>query len=448
MVRLGFLILLALSIWGCQSPSAQEHSLESQLEQALTTDLLHHWFPAVIDSVHGGYLSHFSSSWEAVAPQNKFIVTQGRHLWTSSKAALFFPEDQRYAQSAHHGFPFLQQHLWDSVYGGFFTLVDQQGTPIPSGGYQEYKLAYGNAFAIYGLAAYYEWSGNEAALELAKQGFHWLEKHSHDEVNGGYFQYMHRNGKAPGWDYADLPTDSVYLGYKDYNSGIHLLEAFSELYHVWPDSLLKVRLREMLHIIRDTMCVQPGYLNLYFHPDWTHVSFRDSSESVQHENENWDHVTPGHDIETAFLLLEASEKLGEEYEQTLAVALSLVDHSLQQGYDKGVGGFFERGYYYPGSDTLTILDHRKNWWGQAEGLHSLLMFSQLFPEKPIYYTYFLEQWNYIQTYLMDTQHGGWYSFGIDISPEAVEGSKGNIWKSAYHNGRSLMGCLQMVREEK
>jgi mannobiose 2-epimerase len=111
------------------------------------------------------------------------------------------------------------------------------------------------------------------------------------------------------------------LGYKDQNSSIHLLEAFTELYSIWPDVLVRKRLEEMLELVRDTITSPQGYLVLFLHPDWKPVSFRDSAEAIILKHRNLDHVSFGHDVETAFLMLEASHTLGIHNDtKTLTVA--------------------------------------------------------------------------------------------------------------------------------
>jgi mannobiose 2-epimerase len=67
---------------------------------------------------------------------------------------------------------------------------------------------------------------------------------------------------------ANAPSNSD-IGYKDQNSSIHLLEAFTELYEVWPDELVRSRLQEMLFLIRDIITTKKGYLVLFLKPDWT-----------------------------------------------------------------------------------------------------------------------------------------------------------------------------------
>src|SRR5690606_18141092 len=165
----------------------------------------------------------------------------------------------------------------------------------------------------------------------------------------------------------EVPSTSD-LGYKDQNSSIHLLEAFTELYRVWPDPRVKARLMEMLHLIRDTITTEKGYLTLFLHPDWTPVSFRDSSHQTIEEHHNLDHVSFGHDVETAYLMLEASHVAGlHDDTLTLRIAKRMVDHALENGWDTVAGGFYDAGYYFADQKGITITRETKNWWTQAEG---------------------------------------------------------------------------------
>ena len=117
------------------------------------------------------------------------------------------------------------------------------------------------------------------------------------------------------------------VGYKSMNTHIHLLEAFSELYRVWPDPALRARLEEMLAIVRDKICVEPGVMNLYFTNAWQPIPGHDSF---------------GHDVETAYLMLEADELLHQRAsDKTERMARMLVDHALAYGWDTINGGFFQ-----------------------------------------------------------------------------------------------------------
>lgn len=252
-------IIVFLAILCSSDSFAQNYipydSILNQMRYSVKKELLDVYYPRNMDSVYGGFLSDFSFDFKPKGKQDKMIVTQARHVWTNAKAAEFY-KDTSYIAIAHHGYLFLRDKMWDKTFGGFYNLVNRQGEMIST-----VKEAYGNAFAIYALAAYYKASKNPEALSLAKKAFAWLDKNSHDPIHKGYYQHLERNGK-PVVRNASTPLSSN-TGYKDQNSSIHLLEAFTELYGVWRDPLVKSRLQEMLLLIRDTMVQPKGYLQLF-----------------------------------------------------------------------------------------------------------------------------------------------------------------------------------------
>jgi cellobiose epimerase len=440
---------------GCQCSFAQTVSIKAEdsterkqiaiaMEWSLQHDLLDIYYPRTRDTVYGGFLSTFTHDFKPTGNQEKMIVTQSRHTWTNAKAALRYPEKQYYRSDAKAGFHFLAEVMWDKQYGGFYTLVTRKGE-IPPGDPAD-KTAYGNAFGMYALAAYYALSQDGAALALAKKTFYWLETHSHDPLHKGYFQHMQRNGE-PIPRTANTPA-TAETGYKDQNSSIHLLEALTALYAVWKDPLVRERLQEMLFLIRDTIITARGNLELFFTWDWKPVSIKDSSRDFILHHHNLDYVSFGHDVETAYLMLEASQALGFKNDSiTLMTGKKLVDHALRNGWDKGVGGFYDEGFYFKGDTVITMLKESKNWWAQAEGLNSLLLMSDYFPNDPHqYFEKFKTLWTYTQTYLIDHQWGDWYDEGLDKSPERRTALKSQIWKATYHNYRSLSNCVDRLHK--
>jgi mannobiose 2-epimerase len=422
-------------------PIDERQRIAAEMEKSIKTEMLNKWYPQSVDKEYGGFLSTFTYDFQPTGPQDKMIVTQARHVWSNSKASLLYPNIQHYKSSAAHGFKFLREVMWDKTYGGFYQLVTRQGNVKGDSD----KTAYGNAFGIYALAAYYESSKNTLALELARKAFLWLENHSHDPVYKGYFQHLQRNG-TPIKRSGTTPS-TLDLGYKDQNSSIHLLEAFTELYHVWPDKLLRQRLEEMLLLVRDKITDPKGYLILFLQPDWKPVSFKDSSEAIILKHRNLNHVSFGHDVETAYLMLEASEALGWKNNiKTLMAGKKMVDHALQNGWDNNVGGFYDQGYYFKNKKGITIIKDSKNWWAQAEGLNTLLIMSNYFPnDKMQYFKKFKKLWQYTNTYLIDHEYGDWYEEGLDKEPERKTGLKGHIWKATYHQFRALSNCVKNLK---
>jgi mannobiose 2-epimerase len=420
--------------------------LANEMEKSLQTELLNKWYPQCVDSLYGGFISTFTYDFKPTGAQDKFIVTQARHTWTTAKAFERYPGDTCYLRCSENGFRFLRDVMWDKTNGGFNNLITREGKDKSNP--QSPKEAYGNAFAIYALAAYYKASKDTGALALAKKAFLWLEKHSHDPKYKGYYQHMKADGTPIVRD-ASVPSTSD-LGYKDQNSSIHLLEAFTELYSVWKDPLLRERLQEILFLIRDKIVTPKGYMMLFFKMDWTPISYRKSSKEVILQHRYINHVSFGHDVETAYLMLEASHVLGlKNDKKTLAIAKKMIDHSLQNGWDKKLGGFYDEGYYFKDSSKITIIKDSKNWWAQAEGLNTLLLMADKFPnDKMHYYDHFKKQWSYIQTYIIDHAYGDWYEEGLDKEPQRKTALKGHVWKATYHQSRALLNCIERLRGEE
>jgi mannobiose 2-epimerase len=440
-MRVWIVIFLPI-VFGCTNKSQQHRNeLADEIENSLKNESLAKWYPQAMDTVYGGFLSSFTFDFKPTGDQDKMIVTQARHTWTNAKAFIRYPDVKYYRTGTIHGFKFLKDFMWDKQYGGFYWLVDRAGNVKGDSS----KTAYGNAFGIYGLAAYYEATHDTAGLNLAKKAFLWMEQHSHDPVAKGYFQHLQRNG-TPVIRKADTPS-TADTGYKDQNSSIHLLEALTELYQVWPDPLLRERLNEMLVLIRDVITTEKGNLTLFLKPDWTPVSFADSTEEVIMKHRNLDHVSFGHDVETAYLLLEASHVLGLKNDSvTLRKAKRMVDHALRNGWDDAAGGFYDEGYYFKGQQKIKIIRDTKNWWAQAEGMNALLLMADLFPEDDIhYFEKFEKLWGYAKLNLIDHEYGDWFAGGIDKQPELKTALKGHIWKAFYHQYRSMANCVDRLR---
>jgi mannobiose 2-epimerase len=415
--------------------------IRAEMEFSLQQELLSKWYPQSMDKEHGGFFTTYTFDFKLTGEQDKMIVSQARHTWTNAMASLRYPNVDFYKAGGKWGYEFLRDFFWDKDNGGFYTLLSRQGVVK-----DDRKTAYGNAFGIYALAAYYKASKDTGALNLAKKAFTWLEKHSHDAVHKGYYQHLNKDGSLAKRT-ASTPSTSD-LGYKDQNSSIHLLEAFTELYQVWPDPLLKVRLEEMLLLVRDKMVSRRGYLVLFFEPDWKPVSYQDSGAAAIQKHRSLDHVSFGHDVETAYLMAEASHTLGLKGDNaTLRIGKKMVDHALRTGWDGRLGGFYDQGYYFKGAGKMSILKQSKNWWAQAEGLNTLLLMADRYPKDgQQYFEKFKTLWGYTKAYLIDHNNGDWYEEGLDNDPHRRTGLKGHAWKATYHHYRALSNCIDQLKK--
>ncbi len=399
------------------------------MEATLRRDVLAAWFPRTIDP-NGGFHSGFRRDFTPTPSGGKFSVFQARMTWVAAQVAMRRPDLRpQFMPYVAHGLRYLDEVMWDARDGGFFWGLDDQGQISPAFG--DRKLLYGVAFCLYATAAAAQADQDPKALALAERTFRWLEQHAHDAANGGYHETLTRDGRVvqPGMDPGAPNREALApfpIGFKSMNTHIHLLEAFTELAPVWPDPVLRQRLEELLRIVRDEIAVDPGAMNLYFTSDWHAVP---------------DHDSYGHDVEAAYLLLEAEEALGRSHEpKTERRARQLVDHALAHGWDDELGGFFREGTTFGSAE-----DRDKEWWVQFEGLNALLLMHERYGrETHAYFDAFLRQWRFISEHQLDREYGGVFELvGPDGAPKNP--GKGRIWKAAYHDGRALLNVSERLR---
>lgn len=523
-MRIGLLcIVVAASAGGCAGPAEVSRRqapplpapspetyrrLAAEVECRLLENVLPAWFPRTVDAAEGGFRTGFDRQWRPLGGNPKSIVYQARMTWTAATIAMAYPSmAETYRQYALHGVRFLGMRMWDAEHGGFLWQLDEPGRPPAR--HDAEKHLYGHAFGIYALARASRATGESSARELAIKAFQWWDVRAHDDRNGGYFEALTRDGRIipadPGRP-MDRRNDAIGTpyGHKSMNAHIHMLEALTELYRIWPDAACRRRLEEVLAIIRDRIAVPPGCLNYAFTADWRPLPWHDSF---------------GHDVETAYLLLEAAEAMragagageggrdlegpadiasprrpadvanieyptlnievrrvekgtgtvsppaprlppglhaapqggpsapGERetepvpaFAKTLAVARSLVDHALDYGWDHEHGGFYDEG-----TAASARTDGPKVWWTQAEGLNALLLMHERFGHQTDrYWRAFVAQWRFIDRCMIDHRHGDWYEAttreGVPLKTD-----KSTVWKAAYHNTRALVETASRLR---
>jgi len=412
-------------------PTREDYlKLAAEMESVLRRDLLDVFFPRAVDTEHGGFHSNFTRDWKRAPSEGKFSVFQARLVWVAAQVSLRRPElKERFAPAIAHGLTYLRDVLWDQQHGGFYWGLNDQGQ-IDSR-YTDGKHLYGNSFCIYGAAGAYQATRDPAALDLAQRGFRWIDEHAHDNQNGGYHEWLTRDGRVvPASESARVavvPVAGFPIGYKSVNTHIHLLEAFTQLYEVWPDDNARQRIEELLAIVRDKICVAPGAMNLYLTPDWRAIP---------------DHDSYGHDVEAAYLMVEAEAVLGRGHDpRTEKIARLLVDHALAYGWDQKNGGFFEHGTTIGPAD-----DTRKEWWVQFEGLNALLLMHEKYGQQTdSYFKAFQQQWWFISKRQVDRRFGGIYDT-VEADGKVRDYTKARIWKECYHDSRALLNTIARLNQ--
>jgi mannobiose 2-epimerase len=386
----------------------------------LKSSIIDFYLPACVDGTNGGYLESLRD--DRFAPTGeKFLTLQARQLWFFSTLAAAGIRTKESLAAARSGFDFLQTRFRDATHGGYFAKVSDAGRPT-----DRRKHVYLNAFALYALAAYHRASKNTAALAAARELFATLESKCHDKARGGYTEFFRQD-----WREITDPREPMYIGppgTKTFNTHLHVLEALTELYRVWPDALVRRRLAELLVINTLTIRLPHYGCNVdRFTPDWRPI------QTAQNLRASY-----GHDVEAAWLCLDAARTLGQPTNLLRAWAEDLVGYSLRYGFDRTHGGF-----YYTGPLGKPADETKKEWWVQAEALVSMLEMFKLTGARE-YYDAFGRTLDFVEKHQVAPRGSWWATRKADGSPAGT--SRSSMWQGAYHNGRSMLLCATLLDE--
>jgi mannobiose 2-epimerase len=383
-----------------------------------------------VDRERGGFHTNYSQDWSATRDRGRFIVYQARLTWTAATVARLRPDSRaEYLPYVRHGVRYLADVMWDQTNGGFHTYVDVSGKPARFR-FMTNRPVYGQAFAVYALAAAHAATGDAEPLDLARRAYRWIEAHYRDDLGPGYRSAVQSDGQPlpVRSDDAIRQPDSIEAPatYRTMNDHIHLLEAYAELLRSWPDAEFRKRTEELLAFIRDRLFIEPGCLYFALRPDGRAVPAP---------------VSFGHDVETAFLMIEAEEALGRPADQaTDRAARMLVDHALALGFDPIRGQLYELGSAY-----RRAFDRSIEWWGQFEAFNAfLLMHERHGKDTDRYWTAFTKAWALTRDTLTDQKHAG-VCPGIDHQGKVFCAVKSHDWFASYHTARALLFSADRLR---
>jgi mannobiose 2-epimerase len=383
------------------------------VKNELENNLVPFWLERVTDQQYGGFIGLMSND-GTIAPQApKGLILNARLLWTFS-ALYQFDQDHRCQRMAQRAYDYLESYFRDRSYGGTFWQVDFRGRTL-----DDKKKIYGQAFYIYALAEYYKALKDGSALQRAREVFDLIEKHSRDQTYGGYIEVCNRD-----WSIAeDLRLSEKDMDEKkSMNNHLHLLEAYTNLYRIWPDARLRKRLTELIDIFEQHIAdPATGHLHHFFEETW------------QPKSAN---CTYGHDIEASWLLCEAAEVLDDKkvMSRTQVLARRLAQVTLTEGLDDDGGLCYE-------GQAGQVTDTNREWWPQAESVVGFLNAYELSGEV-LFFKAAQEAWAFIEKHFIDNEYGEWF-WRVDRTgrPDPAE-PKVSQWKGPYHGVRA---CLEAIR---
>lgn len=406
-----------------------KNEVKSHLEQVIIP-----FWSKLVDSEYGGFYGLVDADLKVHKKFTKGVILNSRILWFFSNAYLTL-KDSDCLNHATHAYKFLKNYCVDRENGGVYWSMKYNGEVEDST-----KHTYNVAFAIYALSSYYTASKDSQALQLAADLYDVMEHKCKDDE--GYLESFTKEFQE---ESNEKLSENGIIAKRTMNTILHVLEAYTEFYSVTGRDDVKQNLCWILDEVEQKVYNRrKRRLDVFFDKDMNSLLNLQSF---------------GHDIEAAWLIDRACEKLGDEgYTKKMTVITRALTQSVYEAaYHK---------YSVWNECENQTPDKTRVWWVQAEAMVGFINGFQADSSKVKYKYAAKEIWNYIKTNLVDKRkdsewfwqvndHGVLEKQRLSAKDEESLGvALGNIkgkeilkpivepWKCPYHNGRM---CMELIR---
>ncbi|RDU24066.1 AGE family epimerase/isomerase [Anaerosacchariphilus polymeriproducens] len=390
--------------------------LAGEIKSHLTQKLLPFW-KRMKDETYGGYYGHMDYNLEIQKDAAKGCILNSRILWFFSNAYQVLGQEELLLYAAH-AYRFLREHFLDEKCGGVYWSLNYDGTVLDSS-----KHTYNQAFAIYGLASYFEVSKDKKALETAFLLFELIEEKCSDDT--GYLEAFTRNFCLE--DNEKLSENGV-LAERTMNTLLHVFEAYTELYRVSGEEKVAERMKVILDIFAQDV-YNPILRRL-------EVFFDNKMNSLI------DLHSFGHDIEASWLIDLGCQILKDEkyHKKMSPITRTLAEQVYETAFD---------GTSLSNESCNGGVDDARIWWVQAEAVVGFLNEYNKNQTNAKYYEAVNHLWNYIKNNLVDKRDGSEWFWNTDEKSRSDD-QKGivSMWKCPYHNGRMCIELLRRLGNDK
>ena len=387
------------------------NNLLQETSRVLEENILRYWL--TLEDPKGGFYGEVLSDDTVLKDAPRGEILHARIIWAFAAAGAILHNEEYLGVAARTGRYFLD-HFVDPVHGGVYWSIDAEGHPLDTK-----KQLYAQGFAIYGLSELYRATGDAAALATAQALFRTIETHFADPENGGYIEALAR-------DFSPLEDMSLSAhdinADKTMNSHLHILEAYTNLYTVWPDPSLLEALKALIIIVGTQILGKDGHLQLYFSRDWSVLPGA---------------VSYGHDIETSWLLFEAALATKDP---------GLISRVREWSFILGEAG--NEGLLPDGSMRYELLpdgtrDDSRQWWVQAEAVVGNLWLWKYHGDAEAL-SRATACWAYIRDHLVRPEGEWHWAILPDGTPDRSQPVAG-FWKCPYHNSRMCLQVMSLCR---
>ena len=384
--------------------------LNKEIRAQLEQKILPFWMN-LQDAEYGGFYGVMDNHLSRSRTADEGCILNSRILWTFSEAARLL-DGEKYTPFAKQAYRFLERFT-DPYNGGVYWSVTYDGKPADTT-----KHTYCQAFAIYGLAAYYRLTGEQEALDRAMDLFRIIESRCKDE--GGYLEALKADFLP---ESNEKLSENGVMASRTMKTLLHVVEAYAELYRVYRDSQVMVAAVEGLNqFLAQIYNPEKRRMEVFFDNDFRPLL---------------DMQSYGHDIEGSWLVWDAVETFirPDGREPWRNMCLDLLESATERA-------FTDHGLHY--EIVNGEVNTTRAWWPQAEAMLGF-EFGWRMTGDPAWIGRMRTQWAYISGHTVDSREGSeWFNELREDGTLIEEKPMVEEWKCPYHNGRM---CLRLMNAE-
>ncbi len=413
--------------------STEAAALAAEFRSELLENVVPFWEKHSLDGECGGYFSCLDRD-GSLFDTDKFAWMQGRELWCFSKLYDEVEARPEWLEAARLGADFLRDH-GRAENGDYYFSLDRAGRPLV----QPYNI-FSDCFCAAGFAEYSRAETDRPAADRARAEAARLFSR---------IQERKANPKGP-WTKqiaANRPQRAMAMSMTQ----LWFAEVFMD---ILPAADL------------EAMAAASARNVLTFHLDEEKKALfeRVLSDGSRPQGMDGRLLSPGHALETLFLLLNAVCRLkgypawsavggvARTSPGTAAPGLSAAERllpegwgfarvceamiwSAERGWDEKYGGLY---YYrdYEGRPLDKLESDMKLWWVNVEAISAFLLAYRLTGD-PRHEAWFrrIKDWTWER--FRDPEYGEWFGY-LDRSGEPALSLKGGKWKGMFHLPRALL----------
>ena len=381
--------------------------LKNHFYHGLVENTMLFWIQNGIDKEYGGYYTMLDRQGTPLS-RHKNMWIHGRFIWLLSRLYSVVEPRKEWLDLASHGIDFMLKYGFDGNGRMYFT-VDRDGKPV-----RIRRYLFTEVFAVMGFAEYYRASGDPAALKTALKILK-LINDLKDKPGALEPKYNPDTFPSRGHSMAMIQINMLQVLREAHPEGDYMPMIDQAI-----DEVMTFFVKSDEKALLETVA-----------PDGSII--RDLPEGRC--------VNPGHSIETAWFLMEEGKYRGDR--TLIEKALPILDWSLERGWDSEYGGLFSF-VDLDGLQPVQIEWDMKYWWPHNESIYATLLAYSLTGDSR-YEKWFEKIYIWSEEHFPDHEYGEWFGYLHRDGSIALD-IKASGWKGPFHLPRQQLYCYRLLDE--